>query len=212
MELTPELVLWGYSRGLFPMAESRTGPIHWYEPVLRGILPLDRLKVSRSLSRVLRSGRFRCTYNTAFRDVVTACADRETTWISTEILDVYSDLHARGFAHSVEVWLDSDLVGGLYGVGINSAFFGESMFHRVSDASKVALVHLVERLRRHGFSLLDMQYLTPHLETLGGIEISQSVYLDLLRAALIRPAQFCSPVDPSGILSLGRPDGNSETS
>ena len=202
MDLTPELVLWGYSRGLFPMAESRTGPIHWYEPTLRGILPLDRLKVSRSLSRVLRSGGFRCTYNTAFADVVSACADRESTWISDEIADVYGILHVEGRAHSVEVWRDSTLVGGLYGVGIRSAFFGESMFHRVTDASKVALVYLVAHMRRRGFTLLDMQFLTPHLETLGGIEISQASYISLLNVALKLDADFCAAGVVSGPLYL----------
>lgn len=201
MDLTPELVLWGYSRGLFPMAESREGPIHWYEPTRRGIIPLDRLKVSRSLSRVLRSGQFHCTYNTAFDDVVASCAARETTWISNEIAQVYGELHHAGVAHSIEVWSGSELVGGLYGVGINAAFFGESMFHMVTDASKVALVCLVRHLISRGYCLLDTQYLTPHLASLGGIEIPQRQYLTELRQALQYPATFFESATPFGVLA-----------
>lgn len=202
MDLTPELVLWGYSRGLFPMAESRLGPVHWYEPTLRGVLPLDRLKVSRSLSKVLRSNQFRCTYNTAFAAVVAACAERDSTWISEEIVDVYTTLHTMGSAHSIEVWQQDTLVGGLYGVGIDAAFFGESMFHTVTDASKVALVHLVQRMLSRGYRLLDTQYLTPHLASLGGIEISKAEYLDALRSALRVPASFVDSSDPSGALPV----------
>ncbi len=191
--LTPELLLAAYRQGIFPMADEN-GEIGWYEPVRRAIIPLDdRFHVPRRLARTVRSGFFTVTFDTAFDEVITACAEpapgRETTWISPEIIRAYSDLHRLGYAHSVECWRDGQLAGGLYGVAIGGLFAGESMFHRVRDASKVALVHLVERLRRGGFTLLDSQFVVgPHMLQFGTIEISRVEYHRLLRAALRTPA------------------------
>jgi leucyl/phenylalanyl-tRNA---protein transferase len=171
------------------MADARdAAEVYWVEPKTRGILPLDQLHISRSLAKVIRSGRFEASVNRAFPQVIQLCAEaapsRETTWINGQIEDVVAILHARGHAHSVETWLDGKLVGGLYGVSLGRAFFGESMFSRATDASKVALAFLVERLRAGGFTLLDCQFLTPHLATMGAVEISRSAYLALLEDAL----------------------------
>lgn len=179
--LTPDLLLYAYGHGLFPMADpEEDGQIYWYAPDPRAILPLDAFHVPGSLARVVRQARFEIRVDTAFETVMRACAEpapgRESTWISEELVDAYRWLHHRGHAHSVECWKDGDLVGGLYGVRLGGAFFGESMFHRVRDASKVALVHLVDRLRRGGFRLLDTQMATPHLERFGVIEISRVAY------------------------------------
>ncbi len=189
IRLTPELLLAAYRQGIFPMADEH-GEIGWYEPIRRAIIPLDeRFHVPRRLARTVRSGFFTVTYDTAFEQVITACAEpapgRESTWISPEIIRAYSELHRLGYAHSVECWRDGQLAGGLYGVAVGGLFAGESMFHRVRDASKVALVHLVERLRRGGFVLLDSQFIVgPHLLQFGTIEISRAEYHRLLRAAL----------------------------
>jgi leucyl/phenylalanyl-tRNA--protein transferase len=189
VRLTPELLLAAYRQGIFPMADEH-GEIGWYEPIRRAIIPLDeRFHVPRRLARTVRSGFFTVTYDTAFEQVITACAapapGRESTWISPEIIRAYSELHRLGYAHSVECWRDGQLAGGLYGVAVGGLFAGESMFHRVRDASKVALVHLVERLRRGGFVLLDSQFIVgPHLLQFGTIEISRAEYHRLLRAAL----------------------------
>jgi leucyl/phenylalanyl-tRNA---protein transferase len=168
------------------------GEIRWYSPDPRGVLPLDRFHAPRRLLRVARSGRFEVSVDRAFRAVMEGCAaDRdEGTWISGEILASYCDLHDLGFAHSVEVWAGGELAGGLYGVALNGAFFGESMFHRVSDASKVALLALVGRLRDRGFRLLDIQWLTPFLEGCGAVEIARSDYLVRLSEALQVRARF----------------------
>lgn len=167
------------------------GRIRWYSPDPRCIFELERFHVPRSVRKVVRSGRFDVRVDTAFARVIRGCADRpEGTWITAEIVRLYTALHAAGFAHSVETWLDGELAGGLYGVAIGGAFFGESMFHRVSEASKVALVALVERLRERGFLLLDTQWSTPHLRMFGAIEIPRAVYLRRLREALQRPARF----------------------
>ena len=189
--LSPDLLLAAYQAGVFPMADDR-GEVGWYAPDPRGVLPLGGLRVSRSLRRAVRQGRFRVGVDTAFADVVAACAapapGREQTWISDAIARAYTGLHALGFAHSVECWQDTAdgpaLVGGLYGVALGGAFFGESMFHRATDASKVALVHLVERLRAGGFVLLDTQMTTPHLERLGAVEIPRAEYERRLAEAL----------------------------
>ncbi|HSV75229.1 MAG TPA: leucyl/phenylalanyl-tRNA--protein transferase [Chthonomonadales bacterium] len=189
--LTPELVVRAYCQGAFPMANSRTGRIYWFRPDPRAIIPLDALHVSRSLARRIRRGTFDLRCNTAFEAVVRGCADRpEGTWISEDFVTVYCDLHRCGLAHSVECWLDGRLVGGLYGVSLGGAFMAESMFHRAADASKVALWALVERLRASRFVLLDVQYLTPHLMTLGAVEVPHSTYDRMLRQALARPCQF----------------------
>jgi leucyl/phenylalanyl-tRNA--protein transferase len=184
-------VLLAYASGWFPMADD-DGRIRWYSPDPRGILPLDAVHVPKRLARTLRHGSFVVRLDTAFDDVIRACAmDREEgTWISGEIVDTYAALHRRGFAHSIEVWQDERLVGGLYGVALRGAFFGESMFHRVTDASKVALVALTGHLRARGYQLLDVQWVTPHLERFGAIEISRRDYLRRLARAIEADAQW----------------------
>ncbi len=187
--LDPDLLLRAYSVGVFPMADGRAAPeIFWVEPKKRGILPLDGFRLSRSLAKTIRSDRFTVTADHAFRQVVASCAestsDRPDTWINAQIEAAYADLHRRGHAHSIECWLDGDLVGGLYGVRLSGAFFGESMFSRTRDASKVALAWLVARLRVGGFRLLDCQFITDHLASLGAVEIGRQAYVGLLDAAL----------------------------
>ena len=200
MKLKPELLLRAYAVGIFPMAESRyQGDLHWIDPDMRGILPLDGLHVPRRLRRRIRRGDFEVRCNSAFDRVIRCCAmpgpDRSDTWINTTIEELYSELHHMGFAHSVECWRQDQLVGGLYGVSLGAAFFGESMFSRDADASKVALVHLVCRLRKGGFLLLDTQFQTPHLQRFGVIEVARDDYKMMLARAVRRPAQF--PVEAS---------------
>lgn len=189
--LSPSLLVAAYQAGYFPMAMD-DGEIRWYSPDPRGVLPLDRFHAPRRLLRTIRSRRFEISVDRAFRDVMEACAaDREDgTWINGEILDSYGALHEQGLAHSVEVWAGGELAGGLYGVSLGGAFFGESMFHRVSDASKMALWALVERLRGRGFGLLDIQWLTPFLASCGAVEIPRDQYLEALGAALDVDARF----------------------
>lgn len=187
--LDPDLLLRAYSVGVFPMANTRdTADIFWVEPKRRGVLPLDSFRLSRSLARTLRSGRFVVTADEAFGRTVARCAEptpnRPDTWINPQIEAAYAELHRRGYAHSIETWEDGRLVGGLYGVRLGAAFFGESMFSRTRDASKVALAYLVARLRVGGFRLLDCQFLTDHLASLGAIEIGREDYVVLLDAAL----------------------------
>lgn len=183
--LTPDQVLDGYQYGLFPMADPDDGnAVYWFRPERRGILPLDGFSVPKKLARLVRQERFEVVSDRDFPAVIRACAHRESTWISEEIIDVYTALHQWGYAHSVECWQDDVLVGGLYGVALGGAFFGESMFHRVSNASKVALVHLVRRLKAGGFVLLDTQYVTEHLRQFGVIEIPYTVYEHRLIEAL----------------------------
>jgi leucyl/phenylalanyl-tRNA--protein transferase len=189
-ELTPEMVLLGYRLGIFPMADE-DGAVYWFSPDPRCIFDFEGFRVPRSLRPVLRQRKFDIRADTAFNEVIRACADRtEGTWISDEVIDVYSELHRRGYAHSVEAWQDRKLVGGLYGVTLGGAFFGESMFHRVPDASKVALVALMERLKERGFALVDTQWSTPHLLRFGAIEIPRREYLRRLEQALALPRQF----------------------
>jgi leucyl/phenylalanyl-tRNA--protein transferase len=189
--ITPELLLRAYAMGVFPMAQTRDATeIHWVDPRRRGVFDLDAFHISRSLARTIRQGRFGITINTAFADVVTGCADRPETWINGEIFALYNDLHATGHAHSLEVWEGDTLVGGVYGVSLGAAFFGESMFSRRTDASKVALAWLIHRLRAGGFTLFDTQFLTPHLASLGAIEISRAAYHKRLTAALAQTARF----------------------
>ncbi len=189
--LSPSLLIAAYRAGYFPMAMD-DGEIRWYSPDPRGVLPLDRFHAPRRLLRVVRSRRFEISVDRAFREVMAGCAaDREEgTWINGEILDSYCALHGHGLAHSVEVWAGGELAGGLYGVSLNGAFFGESMFHRVSDASKVALWALVERLRDRGFALLDIQWLTPLLASCGAVEMPRDQYLEALAEALQRDTRF----------------------
>lgn len=195
LRLTPEIVLAAYAAGVFPMAESADDPeLFWVDPQRRGILLLDAFHVSRRLRRVVRQGRFEIRCDDAFEEVVRGCAEatdkRPNTWINDEIVRLYAALFARGAAHSIECRQDGELAGGLYGVSIGAAFFGESMFSRATDASKVALVHLVARLRFGGYRLLDTQFLTPHLARFGGIETTRRHYRRLLAAALGGCASF----------------------
>ncbi len=198
--IAPETLLEAYASGWFPMAVA-PGEIRWYSPDPRGIIPLDTFHVPRRLARALRAGRFEIRVDTAFRDVIVACSTREDAdgnWIDQEIIDSYVNLHALGHAHSVEAWRDGALAGGLYGVAIGGAFFGESMFHRAADASKAALVALVDRLRTRGFTLLDTQWVTDHLLQFGAIETPRRRYLRLLDAALRRDAAFTDDRRPGG--------------
>ncbi len=182
--LTPTLLLRAYRAGIFPMGDEETGAIGWYAPDPRGILPLDGFHVPDNLARLVRRDPFEVVSDRDFPATIRACADRERTWITPPIIEAYTALHEMGYAHSVECWQDGRLVGGLYGVAIGGAFFGESMFYRVSNASKVALVHLVRQLRAGGFRLLDVQYANSHLEQFGVVEIPRADYERRLRAAL----------------------------
>jgi leucyl/phenylalanyl-tRNA---protein transferase len=183
------LLLEAYCRGIFPMA-MESGEIAWFSPDPRGIIPLDSFHVPHGLKRSLRKNHFEIKINTAFEAVIRACGDRSETWISQEIVQSYLNLHDLGFAHSVETWRNNELIGGLYGVSVYGAFFGESMFHRASDASKVALVALVQRLQERRFRLLDTQYITQHLRLFGAVEISKAKYMRLLKQALALDCQF----------------------
>jgi leucyl/phenylalanyl-tRNA--protein transferase len=188
--IPPDLLLYAYCNAMFPMAESREGPLYWYSPDPRAIIPLDGLKVSRSLRQLLKKKVFGIRVNSVFESVIRECAEREETWISEQIVQSYLELHRLGYAHSVETWRNEKLVGGLYGVAVGAAFFGESMFHTERDASKVALVFLVDRLRERGFELLDTQFITLHLARLGAIEISKDEYVDRLKHALKKKRSF----------------------
>lgn len=187
---SPALLRLAYAQGYFPMPHQETGEIVWLHPDPRAVIPLDGFHVSRSLERSLRRVPFEVTVDRDFKGVMRACGERAETWITDDFLRVYADLHAEGGAHSLEVWLDGALVGGVYGVHLGGAFFAESMFHRVTDASKVALLHLVKRMREKGFELLETQFLTPHLASLGAVEIRRTEYLRRLRSALLRTASF----------------------
>jgi leucyl/phenylalanyl-tRNA---protein transferase len=183
--LDPRLLLQGYATGIFPMADSRdAAELFWVEPRNRAIIPFDRFHVSHSLRRTLRSARFAVTHDRDFRAVITACADREETWINAELEHAMLALHGSGHAHSIEVWREDRLVGGLYGVKLGRAFFGESMFSRTTDASKVALAWLVARLKAGNFTLLDCQFMTEHLASLGAVSVPRETYVALLSAAL----------------------------
>lgn len=200
-EITPEVLLRAYACGIFPMAESVDDPtLYWVEPELRGIIPLDGFRVASRLARTVRSDAFTVTVNRNFAAVINGCAapqtGREDTWINRRIRDLYTNLSTMGHCHSVEVWQDGDLVGGLYGVSLGRAFFGESMFHRARDASKVALVHLVARLIAGGYTLLDTQFVTDHLRSFGAVEVPRLRYRTLLDQALNGTADFAAlPVD-----------------
>lgn len=215
--ITPQLLLRAYTAGIFPMAESaQDNALYWVEPEIRGIIPLDGFHVPRRLARLIRQRRFRVTIDQSFDEVVAGCAGapgsagdcaviaRPATWINARIAALYSQLHAMGCCHSIEVRRhDGSLAGGLYGVRIGAAFFGESMFSRATDGSKLALAHLVARLRMGGYMLLDTQFLTPHLESLGAISVSRAVYLRLLDEAVGRRAdfyRFASDADPAAVM------------
>ncbi|WP_138468527.1 leucyl/phenylalanyl-tRNA--protein transferase [Poseidonocella sp. HB161398] len=191
LHLTPEILLRAYAMGVFPMAESRDDPeIFWVDPRRRGILPLGGFHVSRTLAKRIRRAEFEIRFDSDFAGVLAGCADREETWINDAIFDLYCELHALGFGHSIEVLRDGVLVGGVYGVALGGAFFGESMFSRRTDASKVALAYLVDRLKGQGFELFDTQFVTPHLQRLGAQEVSRREYRRMLARALPRPARF----------------------
>ncbi|MEP3276129.1 MAG: leucyl/phenylalanyl-tRNA--protein transferase [Stappiaceae bacterium] len=195
MEITPQVLLKAYACGIFPMAESADDPgLHWIEPVRRGILPLDKVHVPRRLKKTIRAKKFDIRIDTDFQAVIDGCAapgaGRQKTWINKRIRKLYGDLYEMGNCHTVEAWLDGNLVGGLYGISLCGAFYGESMFARERDASKVALTHLVGRLIAGGFELLDTQFVTDHLTTFGAVEIPKSVYTDLLDSSLKHQGDF----------------------
>jgi leucyl/phenylalanyl-tRNA--protein transferase len=202
-DLTPDLLLGAYSAGIFPMAEKRESPeVFWVDPVRRGIIPLDGFRMSRSLRRTMLRRPHAVTFDADFTAVVEACAQREETWINETIRRLYVALHLRGHAHSVEVWQDGALTGGAYGVSIGGAFFGESMFSRARDGSKIALAYLVDRLREAGFELLDTQFVTDHLRSLGAIEISRAEYRIRLAQALEIETGFAAAGAPPAPLEL----------
>ena len=191
-DITPDLLLRAYSIGLFPMADSADDPeLFWVEPELRGIIPLDDFHVSKSLAKTIRRAPFDIRYDTAFEQVMEGCAapapDRPTTWINAKIRSLYATLHSMGHAHCVEAWEGDELIGGLYGVSLGSAFFGESMFSRRTDASKICLVHLVKRLRKQGFVLLDTQFTTEHLKNFGAVDVPKARYEKMLARAIATP-------------------------
>ncbi len=204
-KITAELLLHAYANGVFPMAESREATqIHWMQPRLRGVFDLNRFHISRSLRKRILRGGYEVAINRDFAAVLAGCAARPETWINPQIAELYVELHHRGAAHSQEVYQDGTLVGGVYGVTLGGAFFGESMFSRVTDASKIALAYLVHRLRAGGFVLFDTQYLTPHLASLGAREITQQDYLARLALALPRQASFAPPrygASPESVVS-----------
>lgn len=195
VELTPELIVRAYRAGIFPMAEDATDTdIFWVSPDMRGIIPLDGFHASKSLRKAMRKSGWDIRVDTDWDGVIDGCAtvgeDRDTTWINGTIRAVYGELFRRGVAHTVEVWDDTDLIGGLYGLAIGAAFFGESMFHRRTDASKMAMAHLVDRLNAGGYQLLDTQFLTDHLASLGGVEITRADYEDRLARATAHDANW----------------------
>ncbi|WP_170414411.1 leucyl/phenylalanyl-tRNA--protein transferase [Ruegeria arenilitoris] len=203
MSLSPELLLHGYSIGIFPMAENRDAPeLFWVDPKFRGVFPLDGFHVARSLARRIRNCGFSVTIDQDFAGVVDGCADRADTWINAELRELYIQVHQSGYAHSLEIWEKDQLVGGVYGVTLGAAFFGESMFSRRTDASKIALAYLVDRLRQTGFRLFDTQFLTTHLASLGAIEIPRSQYRQDLDEALNANADFTTPLvqSPEGVI------------
>ncbi len=187
--LSAELLLHAYRSSVFPMA-LEDGEIGWFSPDPRAIIPIHSFHVPHGLRRTLKKQRFTIRINTCFEEVMLACADRPETWISEEIVSSFCQLHQLGYAHSVETWEGGELVGGLYGVALGGAFFGESMFHRITDASKVALHALVERLNRNGFGLLDTQWTTPHLKTFGTVEVPRAVYRKMLEACIDQDRNF----------------------
>lgn len=191
-DLTPEMLLRAYAAGIFPMAESRDTPnIFWVDPRRRGVIPLDNFHISKSLRRRLIREDYTIHVNTDFEGVVNGCAQRDETWINDTIFNLYRELFLRGHAHALEVWDGQELVGGVYGVTLGAAFFGESMFSHRPDTSKIALAYLVDHLQECGFMLLDTQFITPHLQSLGAIEISREEYHDQLNDALQHSADFC---------------------
>ena len=203
-QLTAELLLGAYAAGVFPMAETRDDPeVFWVDPVERGVLPLDGFHISRSLARRMRSGEYRATLDESFEDIVSGCANREETWINRTIRSLVSELFDLGAAHAFGVWKADQLVGGMYGIALGGAFFGESMFSNATDGSKMALAWAIDHLRRCGFTLFDTQFLTDHLASLGGIEISREAYKARLAIALTQQANIHSVAlesDPQAVV------------
>jgi len=205
--LTPEFMIRAYAAGIFPVSDDADHPhVHWVDPQRRGVFPLDRFHISRSLRKRLRRGGFEIHVNRDFAGTVEGCADRDRTWINAEIFDAYLALHARGHAHSVEVWMDGELAGGVFGVALGAAFFGESMFSRRRDASKVALTYLIDRLRIGGFRLFDTQFTTDHLKRLGAEEVPRAAYRRQLRHAVTSNANFLAADTPGPDRLLQRRD------
>ena len=203
--LTPEIMLSAYAQGIFPMAESRdAGDLHWVDPRSRGVFPLSDFHISRSLARRIRQGAYRIRTNSDFSGVVRACAERPETWINDQLFGLYDALHQMGHAQSLEVWEDDTLTGGVFGLTLGAAFFGESMFSRRTDASKIALAYLVDRLNVAGFTLFDTQFLTPHLASLGAVEIPRAAYRAQLADALRKAADFTAVAIPAPQLVLQR--------
>lgn len=206
LTMTPEMLLRAYACGVFPMAESRDDPrLYWVDPQERGIMPLDAFHAPRSLLKVVRQERFEVRIDSAFEAVLTGCAEsteeRPETWINDQIFTLFSQLYRMGLAHSVETWRDGQLVGGLYGLALGGAFFGESMFSRQTDASKVALCHLIARLRRGGFTLLDSQFVTKHLTRFGACEIPKADYLQLLAKAIQGNGRLDLPITAEQVVA-----------
>lgn len=228
-DITPEILLRAYAMGIFPMAQSRDdAEIHWVDPRRRGIFPLDRFHISHSLAKAIRKADYEIYLNRDFSGTVQACADRQETWINREIFDLYAELYRNGFAHSIEVWRHDQLIGGVYGVTLGAAFFGESMFSRQKNGSKLALAWLIHRLRAGGFKLFDTQFLTPHLASLGAIEITRAQYHQRLQSALEKPATLfpkdytpypslissggaCSSTGTSSISGATKPESQDKT-
>lgn len=195
LDLTPELIIRAYQAGIFPMAEDADADdLFWVCPPMRGVMPLDGFKISKSLRKTLRKHPYSIRVDTDFEAVIQGCAtagtDRDSTWINPTIRKLYGELFRRGLVHTVEVWDGPDIVGGLYGLSLGGAFFGESMFHRKTDASKIAMAHLVERLKAGGYELLDTQFVTPHLASLGGVEIPREIYEVRLSHALQQDGDY----------------------
>ncbi len=187
---TADFLREAYARGFFPMPHPETNEILWFHPEPRTVMPLDGFHASRSLQRTLKKASFEIRVNSDFAGVMKACADRPDTWITNQFIDVYTQMHDAGDAHSLEVWQDDQMVGGVYGVSLGGAFFAESMFHKVTDMSKVALFHLVERMKGRGMTLLEVQFMTPHLKSLGAVEIPRAQYMRRLAKALRLPVTF----------------------
>ena len=207
MSINEEAILKGYSLGIFPMSESYDDPnIYWINPKKRGVIPIDTFKISKSLKKEIKKNKFKIKVNENFRKVIENCArktkDRPTTWINKEIIELYTSLHKIGHAHSVESWLGNKLVGGLYGVSMGSAFFGESMFSAMSNASKICLVYLIANLKIKGFILLDTQFINPYLKKMGAIEISRKKYLKILGNSLKKNINFSKKISQSSIYDV----------
>ena len=203
-DVTPEVLLRAYKAGLFPMSESYDNPeIFWVDPRVRGILPIKKFHVPRRLKRTVRSERFEITINTEFKSIMEGCAasvsNRPKTWINSQIIELYTALHDMGFAHSIECWRNGLLAGGLYGIALGGVFFGESMFSRERDSSKVALVHLIARMRAGNFMFIDTQFINKHLSRFGAIAISRSEYQSLLKQAIDIKSNFHVPIDKSNL-------------